>query len=76
MPGVFKLLSAGTSILIRGWRRRWTMTAARLMAVGVATLVTSVNASLAGQNSDLDANNSNFLFRSARGRRCWDKVIL
>ena len=52
-----------------------TMTAAKLMAVGVATLVTSVNASLAGQNGELDANNSNFLFRSARGRRYWDKVI-
>ena len=52
-----------------------TITTARLMAVGIATSVISVKARSAEPKGELDANNSNFFFRSARGRRCWDKVI-
>ena len=51
------------------------MTAARLMAVGVATLVISVKARSARQTGKLDANDSSFCFRSVRGRECWAKVI-
>ena len=51
------------------------MTAARYMAVGVATPVILVKARSVGQNGELDANDYIFFFRGARGRRCWDKVI-